>query len=172
MNREQILRTIRIIQLSMAAATAIFSGLIVFVYFSAPPTWDIQKPNPVPIFSVINGIMFVVMWMLGPILLKIMRQAAPTQGKNPAMSPEVTAAVKWQAHRLVVLATREGSAMFGLVACLLGAKSGVLAAHPIYWLNALPAAAMIRYAISNLPTEADMDRESERDGTTVPGTEL
>jgi hypothetical protein len=51
------------------------------------------------------------------------------------------------------LALMEGSALFGLAVCMIGATNGVLRAVPEYWINLLSPFLLIGFGIATFPTK-------------------
>jgi hypothetical protein len=53
---------------------------------------------------------------------------------------------------IIRLALLEGAAFFGLAVVLIAKMTGVVAAAPVYWLNALSAVIFIGFVMFTLPT--------------------
>jgi hypothetical protein len=99
-----------------------------------------------PILSGVNAVMFVSCLTAGFVLYRLQTRNVG----RAASAAELLAALRGA----TVLRTSllEGSALFGIVVCLLGVLQGTVGEQPWIWANAAPAAAFLLFTLATFPT--------------------
>jgi hypothetical protein len=149
----------RLIQASLGMGIALFFVVVLIAFIRggahpAEPTLGTMRL--LRAMTIVNTLLLPVAWTLGRFLQgQIMKQSAYELAPG-TLSPEDAQAARWLIGRILVLATREGSAFFGLIVCQMGVRTGVIYAYPLFWLNALSAVLLILYVMVSFPDERDM----------------
>ena len=139
----------QVVQAALMAGVLVF-GLVVMLLAIRPQTMGTPTPaRMLTLFSLVHGAMAVGTWSLAPLLqTALLARARPESGAG--VGTAALAAIR--SAGLLRLALLEGTALFGLVVCLLAALGGALREQPLYWLNALSALAFLAYAALSFPT--------------------
>ncbi|RMI15161.1 MAG: hypothetical protein D6681_04510 [Calditrichaeota bacterium] len=95
-----------------------------------------------------------------------LQQQLNEAGSVPEARAQTCLQIMRTAH-ILRLAPVEGVAMFGLVVCLLGVQSDVLAAFPRYWLNLFSSVILLAMVAANLPGKESLLSEFRRKILTV-----
>ena len=146
------LRALQILQIALMSGVSLFAAVVVALSVVARPglTGDALPAATLRTLSIVHVALAAFAWGLDPLLQSLMlRQGAP----GPTLGP--LAALR-QAT-LTRLALLEAPAILGLVICLLAQRGGVIAAQPLYWLNALSAVAFVAYGALSFPTQARVE---------------
>lgn len=131
------LATMRMIAGAMAAGVGMLCVVVVIMYVTAQPRPVTEQAlSLVKTLSLVNALVAVISYPVSALISKSAENA--------------------QAAMVLRLAPREGAALLGCVACLIAAMSGVLKAHPLFWLNLLTAGVFILTTALSLPTEQDL----------------
>lgn len=143
--RPSDIQPLRTVLFALMMGVAIFYGVIGFLYSNTPPTPN-EDVSLIRYLSYLHIVLFGSMWLIRPLLfVKMMAQAAKVPPES-AIAPIRTAFI-------VRAALSESLALFGGVICLLAATSGVLEAHPVYWLNMLSGFIFIWNTYQEMPDE-------------------
>lgn len=147
---ERTPRTLQVIAGAMASGVLVMTGLVVYFRLGAG-----GPPQPADV-RLINAFTTAVMaWCAGAIVFsEFLWKRRLRAVANPAHAPSVV-----QTAFIVRLAVREGAALLGLVACMLAAMKGVLAAYPAYWVNAAPAALFLFFLAVSWPSREGLRRQ-------------
>jgi hypothetical protein len=152
---------LQVLQAAMGVGVVMFGGVVLFLSHmmgggtSAPA----KASDVVRMLSLVNAAVFCLLALAAAVLPELVANPGRTfkqaAGAAPSVAPgDLEEAFQWKlgAARVLRLAPLEGSALMGLVVCLLGVMDGSVRADPAYWCNALPAAVFIAYVIATFPT--------------------
>ena len=131
---------LRVIVGAMAGGVALLGAVTLFLFVRGPAAPASPKAfDTLRLFSIVDAVLFLSSWAMSGVLFQTL--SAP--GTFAALQSAV----------IVRAAAREGSALLGIVVCLLGALSGALRVQPAYWANALPGALFVGWVLATLPSE-------------------
>jgi hypothetical protein len=146
------LRALQILQLALMSGVTLFAAVVVALSIVARPamTGQALPASTLRLMVLVHVAVAILAWGLGPLLQSIVHRQTDAAG---AAGP-LTGLRQGTMTRLALL---EAPAILGLVICLLAQKGGVLRAQPLYWLNALSAAAFVVYGALSFPTQARVE---------------
>lgn len=151
------IRTIQIVHFALGAGAVAFFLVVFFLYMNGPenPTSEAATLN---VFSMTLLVFAVVAYPLArwlpeqfyenSLVADSLRKNLP-KAKNQA--DEFLSLFRMAS--VMRLGIMEGVAFFGLVVCFLGAQSGALNTHPIYWLNVIPTIILLIHVLLNIPNQ-------------------
>lgn len=133
----RVAATLKIIHLAMAGGLVLLGCVVAFLYSKGTPAAGSQAA--MPLFSILTALMTAALWPASTFLFGLLSRPGTVEAVQGAY--------------IVRAAMREGPALMGLVACLMGAGNGALRDQPAYWANALPALLFVGWVLSFLPDE-------------------
>ena len=153
----------RLIYFIFSASVLVFGFILILfqnnVSISRTRTgFDTQLLN---ILTIVNltlaaGVCIVTAWLHGFILRsQLVEKAVPLSPYGTGR--EARCMYKIYIATVIRAAGWEGAALFGLIVCLLGIIEDVFAANPIYWINLMPAAVFLMFAVFTFPTRARLE---------------
>lgn len=142
----QELKGMQTISAALPAGVLLFLLVVVMV--------SLRQPAPAPgatpdldtarLLSLVHAALALGAYSLTPVLYR-MRFA---QGAEDAEGALATI----RGALILRLAMLEAPALFGVIVCLLSAKTGALAAQPLFWLNGITALIFLVFAATGFPT--------------------
>jgi hypothetical protein len=160
----EAVRVLQLIHLAFLGTVSMLTFGVVLVHYMYAPeaAADAEAVGLIRMLSL--GVLMMATAIYGTVMHlypRILLRARPADAApaTPASDPATWFLVRIRTAEILRLALLEAPALFGLVVCVLAAFNGVLHAHPVYWLNALPAVVLIAYATLNFPT---LDRLVDR----------
>ena len=161
-------KALQLLQAAMALGVLLFGTVTGILYASGAGGAEARADASVEtVLSVADAVMAVFLW-IGAIALfpACCRSPAAAPSAKHALSstagggtPGAALAGRLRGAWILRLALLEGSALFGIVVCLIGALDGTLREQPVFWLNAIPAILFLVFAAATFPTR---DRLLER----------
>ncbi|GIV59842.1 MAG: hypothetical protein KatS3mg043_0931 [Rhodothermaceae bacterium] len=157
------IRTFQIIMLALAMGVTLF-GVVVLVLYLAQPVGEPPDASDVELIRMLtlgHALVGVAVYTVSGRVYRLALDRATPAGpapRVPALEEAATVLGRMRAAEIVRLALFEGTALFGLVVCLLGVTNGVMQAYPVYWLNLLSAVAMVGFVARNFPTAERLER--------------
>lgn len=147
---DNVISTLQILHLILCVAPIVFGGIILYLGESITVKPADSDVGMIRTLTLVHGILFVGVVFIAPFVEKRVLFA------NRLHEPQsfLTAI---RASLIIRIAMYEGVAMLGLVTCFLGSMNGVLQANPMYYLNALSAAFLVMYVLTNLPNRARLE---------------
>lgn len=147
----------QIIQAFLAFGVVLFAGVVILMYVSlGSPERELPQDFAVQtiwLMTVVHLVLAIVIYLAAPRIENFIYN----QAKNNSAASAATIPLAAQAlgvirtARIVRLALYEGVALLGLVICYLAVTMNVIAAHPVYWVNAATAAIMVGFVVSTFP---------------------
>ncbi|MEE8143543.1 MAG: hypothetical protein V3T77_10625 [Planctomycetota bacterium] len=136
---------------ALAMGTLIFASIVIALYLQGgssekPPASD--QVNLIRLLSLIHGALLLATLTSSWILFQARMARLPLQEAGRKLTEYIHNT--W----LIRAALLEGTALFGLVICLLAGQGGVLSASPIYWVNLLSSVLFLLFLAATLPTRA------------------
>jgi hypothetical protein len=147
---EGIAANLRVILFAMAAGLCLLAALIVYFYArsagAVPSAAQVRAENTMTLVAMAFAAATIV-------VSEAVWRGALRGARGPFPSRVQTAF-------LARAALREGAALFGLVAALLGAQNGVLRLYPAYWANFAPLGLFLVFAKLHWPTAENLTAEA------------
>ncbi|WP_457651357.1 hypothetical protein [Rhodocaloribacter sp.] len=145
-------RTLQVIYLAIAMGVALFAVVVVALF--AWQTGDVEPTETQ--FSLVRFLTLAHVLVAATVYLfagalayrKVLETEAPDAGANAGEE----ALKRIRTAEIVRLALFEGTAMLGLVTCLVSAIFGVLREAPVYWLNLFSTFVLLGFVGRNFPT--------------------
>ena len=156
----EALRATQIVQIGILVGPIIFAAIVLAIY--SIHSSDVAAQTDLDLFELLTGLTVcfgLFAFVIGNFLFR--RTFSPEaifEGlSSDTRSRIADRCVSIQRTAILVrLALLEGASFFGLVICLKGAVSGVLASAPKFWLNLAPLAAMVLFGLVTFPTKAKL----------------
>ena len=161
------LRPLQIIQAAMGNGVVLFAAVVCFLSRQEHVARaEAEKPNDLlRSLCLLNAGVFCLCVLIAAVVPPLavnmgalFRRAASASGEGSPGQLAVAFMQKFFKAKMLRLAPLEGSAMMGLVACLIPALDGTLAQNLIYWYNAAPAAVFLAYVIVSFPTAGRIEK--------------
>ena len=163
----QHLWTFRIIYLALLSGVTVFLGIILLLAYSqSQSNQSANSQDILPILTTVHIILaltayfvsFIVFRLLtNPVRLrKITLPAAMPSGRQIS-TPEQMYLVTVFTASIIRAALFEGSALFGLIICLMGALDGSIQRYPVYWLNLFSFVIMAGMMIYTFPSRTKLE---------------
>lgn len=149
--------TAQVLQGAMMMGIVAFAAVVAYLYTQAPPV----EPTEAEI-ALVRLMTLVHLGLLGVnvgvslfLARRVFSPEAIGEGVG-AFDAQLLAARAVQQQRvalIVRMALLEGSALFGLVICLLATTNGVLGSAPEFWVNLLSPFLVIGFGVATFPTK-------------------
>ncbi len=150
-------RGLQIIPAALCGSVVLFAGVLFFLAgtHAASPrqaALDAAAVATVRFLTLAHFLLAAIVYGAAPrVENAVYRRGREIQGENSAALLTAQALGIIQTARLTRLAMYEGVALMGLVVCFIAMSTNVMAAHPVYWVNAITAALLIGYVVSTFP---------------------
>lgn len=150
-------RVLQLIHLALLGTVSMFTFGVVLVHYMYAPAAAADAEEVALIRVLSLGVLMMATAVYGTVMhlypRVLLRARPPDAGPDtPASDPAAWSLARIRTAEILRLALLEAPALFGLAVCILAGFNGVLQAHPVYWLNALPAVVLIAYATLNFPS--------------------
>lgn len=147
----EYLRTSQIIYGAMVMSVLSFLTVTVLIYSQSQPNPDGDE-SLLQTLSLVHAVSALGSYSVA-LFLYTTRPKAPGNSTESTEQKVEDLLRMLRSTQIVCLALFEGVAFLGLVVCMIGSMSGVLHFQPVYWWNALSAAALLGFVILTFPNE-------------------
>ena len=167
--KPQQVRVFQIISLALGTGVFLFFLIVLGTYWGSSETPGTQESSNLSVIKILTlvhileaGFLYILSFFLYRFLvsqqqLKKILKTPPPAGVDPATPPEGRCIGIILTGTLIRLAMFEGTALFGLITCLLGATDGTLRQYPVYWLNLFSLVFMILFVLVTFPTRQRLE---------------
>jgi hypothetical protein len=159
-------QALRIIYLVLVIGIAIILALILFLHvLDGSNTGDDTSLRIVQILTFVHVVVAFSLYVVASVLPSVLLSPAAlerSRARNPSIAPVDLALDLIRRALLLRLVLFEGTALLGLIVCMLGELFGVLRAQPIYWLNVVTTFILFAYVAANFPSEERLVRINDR----------
>lgn len=137
----------QIVAIALLLGATLFLGIVLLLFFTEPGdavSAERAETNTVPLISLVHLCMacgsyitayFLYQYFVNPKRLTTPKTFSRFIQPMPEMSMEGMAGGLIYIGFIFRAALMEGTALFGLIVCLLGVLNGTIQNEPIYWLN-------------------------------------
>ena len=151
------IRPLQIIHAALAMGVISFAGVILFLFYAAPPGDGSNAPVVLQL-SAVHGVMALVCFPGSAILYnRFLKKNSGDPALSRSRTPLGILAVIRIAS-ILRIAVMEGAAFFGLVVTFLAVSGGVIQSNSLYWLNTLSAVFMVGSIAHGFPTADRLER--------------
>jgi len=139
------IRIFQVIFAAIGSGVLLFAVVVIFLGMMSTAEAAAADLSLVRTLTFVHVLLLLMVIPAGRLLYaRMLAQDGPPITANQCMTRIRTA-------EIVRLALLEGVALLGLVVCLIGGLNGVLAAHPLYWLNIISSIVLLAFVSQNLP---------------------
>ena len=161
-------RRLAVVQSAVTVGPLVFLGVVLGLQIAGPTEPILLEPSVLDILSLVHGVLALSTVPLSVFVLPGLLQSPNRFEPCAALArTDEAAAIRClfgvlMRERMVPIALLEGTAIFGIVVCLLAVLAGTATEHPIYWLNAATTAVLLLISLATFPTAARVADMVER----------
>ncbi len=157
----ETVRAMQIIYFALFAGVTGFLFVIVFVYMTGPGEAIATEQDVAMVdrLSIIHGFFLIASLVAANLLKKKLLSRERVESIHGPASGEGAASVAVdyiamiRTVKIITAAVMEAPAFFGLVVCFMAIQTGVMAEHPLYWINTISCFAFIAFMAREFPTK-------------------
>lgn len=146
---DQIVNTLRVLNIAFIMGVVFFAGVIIFIWSSVQNS-GILNTSGMSLSPIINAVVFIVCLLLSSRIPVKMLESVSSEITGELSFEK--AIEKIRTSMIMRIALLECPAIFGLVITLLSIYNGSLEINKLYVLNMIPAAVMVAVLIVIMPS--------------------